>query len=80
MSFTQIQTTPCHVIVIYLHEQYYILEESNFNFRYVRPDNLNIPKEKWLNYLQTMETDQMPHSVASDLDLHCLPIYPFGDF
>ena len=24
----------------------------------------------------SVEPDQMPHSVASDLDLHCLPISP----
>ena len=33
-----------------------ILEESNFNFRYIRLWNLNIPREKWLNYLQTVTT------------------------
>ena len=30
-----------------------ILEDSNFNFRYVRLCDLDILKEKWLNYLQT---------------------------
>ena len=34
----------------------YILEESNFNFRYTRLWDLHIPREKWLNYLQTVET------------------------
>ena len=38
--------------------------------------DLEIPKEKWLNYLQT-DPDQKAHSVASDLDLHCLPITLF---
>ena len=38
------------------HTIYYILEESNFNFRCVRLWDLDIPREKWLNYLQTMET------------------------
>ena len=33
-----------------------IYEESNFNFRYVRLWDLHIPTEKWLNYLQTVET------------------------
>ena len=33
-----------------------ILEESNFNFRYVQLWDLHIPREKWLNYLQTAET------------------------
>ena len=35
---------------------HYILEESNFNFRYVRLWDLDIPWEKRLNYLQTVET------------------------
>ena len=35
---------------------HYILEVSNFNFRYSRLWNLHIPKEKWLTYLQTVET------------------------
>ena len=30
-----------------------ILEESNFNFRYVQLGDLNIPIEKWLNHVQT---------------------------
>ena len=33
-----------------------MLGESNFNFRYVRLWYLHIPREKWLNYLQTVET------------------------
>ena len=33
-----------------------ILEESNFNFRYVRLWDLHISREKWLNYLQTVDT------------------------
>ena len=32
--------------------------------------DLHIPGEKWLNYLQTVETDQTLHSAASDLGLH----------
>ena len=32
------------------------LEESNFNFRDVWLCDLDIPIEKWLNYLQTVET------------------------
>ena len=35
---------------------HYILEESNFYFRYVRLWDLHIPRKKWLNYLQTVET------------------------
>ena len=34
----------------------YILEDSNFSFRYVRLCDLDIPREKWFNYLQTVET------------------------
>ena len=34
----------------------YILEGSNFNFGEVRLWDLHIPREKWLNYLQTVET------------------------
>ena len=33
---------------------HYILEDSNF--KYVRLCDLDIPKEKWLLYLQTVET------------------------
>ena len=35
---------------------HYILEESNFNLRYVRLFDLHIPREKWLNYMQAVET------------------------
>ena len=34
----------------------YILEEFNFNFRYVLLWDLHTLREKWLNYLQTVET------------------------
>ena len=33
---------------------HYILEDSNFDFRYVRLCDFDIPREKWLNYLQTV--------------------------
>ena len=38
---------------------YYILEELNFSFRYVRLSDLNIHvrREKWLNYLQTVTVE-----------------------
>ena len=53
--------------------------DSNFNFRYVRLCDLDILREKWLNYLQTVANpDQMPHSAASDLGLQCLPITLLG--
>ena len=35
---------------------HYILEDPNFDFRYIWLCDLDIPKEKWLNYLQTAET------------------------
>ena len=54
---------------------YYILEESNVDFRYVRLCDLDIPREKCLNYLQIVEDPgQTPRSAASDLGLHCLPV------
>ena len=53
---------------------HYILEVSNFDFRYIRLCDLDIPKEKGLNYLQTMATLIKLHSTASDLHLYCLPI------
>ena len=63
----------------------YILEDSNFNFRYVRLCDLDIPRGKWLNYLQSVETlinsgdpDQMLHFAVSDLGLHCLLITFLG--
>ena len=49
----------CQIINPLYTEQtlpHYILEESNFNFRYTRLWDLHILGEKWLNYLQTVET------------------------
>ena len=40
------------------------IERFHFSFRYVRICDLDISREKWLNYLQT---------VAFDPGLHCLP-------
>ena len=42
-----------------------ILEESNFNFRYVGLYDLDIPKGKWLNYLQNYLQTWRPWSDAS---------------
>ena len=39
-------------VQIYLNEQ----DKSIFNFRFVRLYDVDVPKEKWLNYLQTVET------------------------
>ena len=52
-----------------------------FRFRYVSLCDLDIPREKWLNYLQAVETcsDAACCGVAvSDLGLHCLPITLLG--
>ena len=35
-----------------------MLEESSFNFKYVRLCDLDITREKWLNNWQTVETDE----------------------
>ena len=40
---------PLQTIWIHPH---YLLEESNFNFRFVRLWALDIPREKWLHYLR----------------------------
>ena len=32
-----------------------MLEESIFDFGYVRQSHIDIPKENWLNYLQTVD-------------------------
>ena len=45
-----------------------MLEGSIFEFRYVGQYDADIPKEKWLNYLQTVE----------NLGLHCLPVTRLG--
>ena len=55
------------------------LEDSNFDFMYVRLCDLDILREKWLNYLQNSgDPDQTPRSAASDQGLHCLPITLLG--
>ena len=54
----------------------YILEESNFNFRYVRLWDLDIIRREKMAQLfaNSGDPDQTPRSVASDLGLHCLRI------
>ena len=42
---------------------------------------MDIPKEKWLNYIvfaNSWDPDQTPRSAASDLGLHCLPVTRLG--
>ena len=46
------------------------MEESIFDFKYVRLYDVDIPKEKWLNYLQIVETRIRCHILQSDLGLH----------
>ena len=56
----------------------YILEEYNLNFRYVRLCALDIPREKMAKLFgKSGYPDQTPHSAASDLGLHCLPVNLF---
>ena len=43
LTNSRLNKTPLH----------YILEESDFNFKYVRLCDLDIPRGKWRNFLQT---------------------------
>ena len=62
-----------------MNSPHYMLEDSNFSFKYVRLCDVDIPTEKWLNYFANSgDTDQMPHFAASDLGLHCLSIISLG--
>ena len=45
-----------HLTHCVLNRLSHMLEESNFNFRYIWLWDLHIPRKKWLNYLQTVET------------------------
>ena len=45
-----------HFRLILYSRTHYLLEESYINFKYVRLCDLDIPREKWLNCLQTVET------------------------
>ena len=40
----------------------------------IRLCDLDIPREKWLNYLQTVDPNQMPHTAVPDLDLSYLSV------
>ena len=58
---------------------YYILKDSNFDFRYVRLCDLDIPREKMVElFANSGNPDQTPPSAASDLGLHCLPTTLLG--
>ena len=53
---------------------HYILEESNFDFRYVRLCDLDIPRKKIVDlFANSGDPDQ-----TSDLGLPCLPITLLG--
>ena len=54
----------------------YMLEESTCHFRDVGSILLLLVFSVWLKILlaNNVGPDQMPHDVASDLGLHCLPV------
>ena len=54
------------------------MEDSNFDFRYVRLCDFDIPREKVELFANSADPDQTPHNAASDLGLHCLPISILG--
>ena len=56
----------------------YILKESIFDFRYVRLYDVDILKEKWLNYLQTVETLIRRRVLCRLICLHYLPVTRLG--
>ena len=53
------------------------MEDSNFDFRCVSLFRDSERKMVEL-FANSGDSDQMPHSAASDLGLHCLPITLFG--
>ena len=56
----------------------YILEESICYLRDIRCNFLGlIGSWEKLLLANSGDPDQMPHYAASDLGLHCLPLYPF---
>ena len=52
------------------------MEESNFNYRYVKLCDSNIPREKWQNYLQTVESLIRRRFLTGSA---LFASYPFGD-
>ena len=69
------------ICIFRLTKPHYILEESNFNFRYIKLCDLDIPREKRKMaklFANRGDPDQMSHSVVSHLGLHCLPITLLG--
>ena len=56
----------------------YILEESICYLRGIRCKSLGLFGSRQNSLLANIgDPDQMPHYGASDLGLHCLPMYPF---
>ena len=56
----------------------YILEESICYLRGIRCNFLGLfASRQKLLLANSGNPDQMPHYAASDLGLHCLPMYPF---
>ena len=51
-----------------------ILEEHNFDFRCVTLCDLEFLEKMAQLFANSRDPDQTPHSAASDLGLHCLPI------
>ena len=68
--------SPCLLIHFRLNKlpQLYILNESNFNFRYVRLCDLVFLEKTAKLFANSGDTDQTPRIAASDLGLRCLPV------
>ena len=70
-------TTYCRL----MKSPHHIVDDSNFNFRYVRLCDLDIPRELMVElhvFANSGDPDQMPCSAASDLGQHCLPVILLG--
>ena len=59
---------------------YYILKESILDFRYVRLYHIDIPKEKWLNYLQIVEILIRRRVQRHLISVSLFASYPFKGF
>ena len=56
-----------------------ISEEYKFSFRYVRLCDLDIARKKMAKlFVNSGDPNQMPHTAASVLGLHCLLVALFG--
>ena len=69
-----------HKLILYWINStpHYILEVSNFNFRYVRLCDLDILRRMADVFANSGDPDQTLHSVISDLGLHCLSVTLLG--